>query len=140
MAEYKESQLWSLLRSKFKVPGIQLTRIENIASSGVPDLIITCDGITRFVELKVTERKHYLFFRPAQIVWMKEHIKANGRPKCIFHYNNYIGLLHMENAMPYLKFDKKYFKLDLLGGVKFTLVTKSNLYDTILMEALNDTI
>lgn len=87
MAEYKESQLWTLLRNGFKKsPGIHLTRIENITSSGVPDLIMTKDNVTRFIELKVTEHKHYLYFRHAQIVWALDEIKAGGRPLCLFYY------------------------------------------------------
>lgn len=87
MAEYKESKLWTLLRNGFKKsPGIHLTRIENITSSGVPDLIMTKDNVTRFIELKVTEHKHYLYFRHAQIVWALDEIKAGGRPLCLFYY------------------------------------------------------
>lgn len=117
MAEYKESQLWTLLRNGFKKsPGAHLTRIENITSSGVPDVILTYNGITRFIELKVAEHKHFLYFRHAQIIWAIEEIKAGGRPLCIFYYNKSIHLVEMKDVIKSATvYNDKYKKYNIIN-------------------------
>lgn len=119
MAEYKESQLWTLLRNGFKKsPGIHLTRIENITSSGVPDLIMTKDNVTRFIELKVTEHKHYLYFRHAQIVWALDEIKAGGKPLCLFYYveQKRICLVKMKDVIKSATvYNEKYKRYNILN-------------------------
>lgn len=141
MAEYKESQLWKLIREGFKSPGTQLTRIENIASSGVPDVIMTHSGVTRFIELKVAEREHFLFFRPAQIVWSLENIKAGGSPKCIFYYNNRIGVVDMSVVINNSEFDGKYRKFNILDNMEnIGFYAKPYQYGIIIKEVLNESI
>lgn len=145
MANYKESQLWTLLRNGFKkTPGIHLTRIENIASSGVSDVIMTHKGITRFIELKVTEHKHYLYFRHAQIVWALEEIKAGGRPLCIFYYEQEkkICIVEMKEVINGATvYNEKYKRYNIINesnkiNEAITSFAMPYKYDTIIKETL----
>jgi hypothetical protein len=74
-----DGRLWSLIRDRD--PVVHWTRLEpggvGGATPGVPDLVGTRHGTTRFVELKVADGLQTKV-QPAQGVWHRLHAQAGG--------------------------------------------------------------
>ena len=71
-----ESKLWQLVKKN--IPSIHWTRLESWAMPGVPDVYGIHDGISVFVELKVT-RSNKINLSPFQKNWLYNHYLQGGR-------------------------------------------------------------
>ena len=71
-----ESKLWQL--GKKNIPSIHWTRLESWAMPGVPDVYGIQDGISIFVELKVT-RSNKIGLSAFQKNWLYNHYLQGGR-------------------------------------------------------------
>ena len=71
----KESYLWTTLKQG--VSGVEWSRSENSAGSGIPDAHGCYRGASRFVELKMFVGKK-LHVRASQISWHTRHALAGG--------------------------------------------------------------
>ena len=71
-----ESKLWQLVKKN--ITSIHWTRLESWAMPGVPDVFGIQDGISIFVELKVT-KSNSLGLSPFQMSWHYNHILNGGR-------------------------------------------------------------
>ena len=71
-----ESQLHKQM-SKHKPAGTTLERIENIASSGIPDSVYTANGRDYWFELKIVKGGK-IYLRPVQYNWMNTRIKLKA--------------------------------------------------------------
>lgn len=71
-----EQDLWKRLYTASK--GLaHVTRIENSATFGVPDVAGTYKGKQFWLEFKIMKGTHILF-QPTQIAWMLQEINAGG--------------------------------------------------------------
>ena len=71
-----ESKLWQLVKKN--IPSIHWTRLESWAMPGVPDVYGIQDGISVFVELKVT-KSNKIAISPFQHNWLYSHYLQGGR-------------------------------------------------------------
>ncbi len=71
-----ESKLWQMVKKN--LPSIHWTRLESWAMPGVPDVYGIQDGISVFVELKVT-RSNKINLSPFQKNWLYNHYLQGGR-------------------------------------------------------------
>ena len=71
-----ESKLWQLVKKN--LPSIHWTRLESWAMPGVPDVYGIQDGISVFVELKVT-RSNKIGLSAFQKNWLYNHYLQGGR-------------------------------------------------------------
>ena len=73
MAVQNEAGFWQLIRKNLK-KSFLFTRIENIASPGVPDVFWTAlkNGESGWVELKII-RGRKMRFGQEQVAWIKRH-------------------------------------------------------------------
>lgn len=76
----KESQAWAKLRRKLQeLPETFVTRVENSASPGFPDLFITHKGKLYLFEMKVTKTEATTIkLRPSQEAWLRLFSRAGG--------------------------------------------------------------
>jgi Holliday junction resolvase len=97
MASIKEKELWAAIKNAVsKEASIHAFRVENTACPGTPDVLICYDGIYSMIELKVVE-KGKLHFRPAQINWAINHIKAGGNYWAIFKSEEGVHAINFKN-------------------------------------------
>lgn len=78
---YEKLKIWLSHSTK----PVDLVRLENIISSGVPDVNACCDGIETWIELK-SQYREMPYIRKAQHAWITRRRKHGGRV-CIFVYN-----------------------------------------------------
>ena len=71
-----ESKLWQMVKKN--LPDVHWTRLESWAMPGVPDVYGIQDGISVFVELKVT-RSNKINLSPFQQNWLYNHYLHGGR-------------------------------------------------------------
>ncbi len=71
-----ESKLWQMVKKN--IPDVHWTRLESWAMPGVPDVYGIQDGISVFVELKVT-RSNKINLSPFQQNWLYNHYLHGGR-------------------------------------------------------------
>ena len=71
-----ESKLWQLVKKN--ITSIHWTRLESWAMPGVPDVYGIQDGISVFVELKVT-KSNKIGLSPFQKNWLYNHYLHGGR-------------------------------------------------------------
>ena len=88
----KETKFWNVIK---KNTGhlIHWTRIESWAGQGIPDLHGIFEGVTVFVELKVTE-SYSISISPSQKAWNYNHVLHGGR--------SFIMLQHLGERALYL--------------------------------------
>lgn len=80
----RETALWQWLRQgrrAFPAADLDLSRVENLVQSGMPDVEGCLNGSQFWIELKVVKGKNVLraAFRPAQVPWMRRRWAAGGR-------------------------------------------------------------
>lgn len=83
-----EQQFWTLIKDH--LPG-DVSRVENTADSGTPDVTAAYNGHDYWVELKVSSNKHKVaepeyLLRPAQYVW---HMRRSRHGTQIFVITKY---------------------------------------------------
>ena len=71
-----ESKLWQMVKKN--LPDVHWTRLESWAMPGVPDVYGIQEGISVFVELKVT-RSNKINLSPFQQNWLYNHYLHGGR-------------------------------------------------------------
>jgi len=71
-----EAKLWQRLH--LKLYDVFWTRIENSASTGIPDLYGACEKSSFFVELKCT-KNNSLRISPTQVSWNYSNVSNGGR-------------------------------------------------------------
>lgn len=98
MAERKETKLWSLIRQGTKSFKVHWTRIENMVDTGTPDTWGVYQGVYFPVELKMVEGD-WIYLRPAQVSWMRQHLIANGTPWLITRWDDLIMTVSMTNEI-----------------------------------------
>ncbi len=81
-----ETDLWQLLRKK--INGYS-TRIENVISSGFPDVVTVNGDQTILIELKV-EKKGWVYFRTSQISFFVRTRKVKGKVWILSRAGDYI--------------------------------------------------
>lgn len=81
----REVRLWEFLRDGLKgVPGLHMRRIENLVSSGDPDVDGCYNGCYFEIELKGCDRPKNsgtlldLGIRKSQVVWHRKRVRAGG--------------------------------------------------------------
>ena len=72
----QESKLWQLVKKH--IPSIHWTRLESWSMPGVPDLYGIQEGVSLFVELKVT-KSNKIALSPFQKNWLHNHYLQGGR-------------------------------------------------------------
>ena len=72
----QESKLWQMVKKN--ITSIHWTRLESWSMPGVPDLYGIQDGISVFVELKVT-KSNKIALSPFQHNWLYSHYLQGGR-------------------------------------------------------------
>jgi Holliday junction resolvase len=72
----EEKKLWQTIKSGTEKL-IHWSRIENMFTPGIPDLLGSVNGKLFVVELKIPIRG-YLYLRPAQLSWMRASILKGG--------------------------------------------------------------
>tara|TARA_R100001509_G_scaffold128694_1_gene82070 strand:+ start:76 stop:501 length:426 start_codon:yes stop_codon:yes gene_type:complete len=83
-----ESKLWQLVKKN--IPNVHWTRLESWAMPGVPDVYGIQEGVSVFVELKVT-RSNKINLSPFQINWLYNHYLQGGR--------SFIMLQHLDQRL-----------------------------------------
>tara|TARA_R100001480_G_scaffold143997_1_gene141783 strand:- start:893 stop:1312 length:420 start_codon:yes stop_codon:yes gene_type:complete len=86
-----ESKLWQMVKKN--IPDVHWTRLESWAMPGVPDVYGIQDGISVFVELKVT-KSNKINLSPFQKNWLYNHYLQGGR--------SFILLQHLGERALYL--------------------------------------
>ena len=86
-----ESKLWQMVKKN--IPDVHWTRLESWAMPGVPDVYGIQDGISVFVELKVT-KSNKINLSPFQKNWLYNHYLQGGR--------SFILLQHLGQRALYL--------------------------------------
>ena len=88
----RESALWSLLRDNLKKEFL-LTRIESVATAGVPDVYVVdkATGTATWVELKIV-RGRKLNIGPEQVAWILRHTNCGLNVKIVARKDNTIFL------------------------------------------------
>ena len=86
-----ESKLWQLVKKN--ITSIHWTRLESWAMPGVPDVYGIQNGISVFVELKVTS-SNKINISPFQKVWNIKHTLHGGR--------SFIMLQHLKERALYI--------------------------------------
>ena len=71
-----ESKLWQMVKKN--LPDVHWTRLESWAMPGVPDVYGIQEGVSVFVELKVT-RSNKINLSPFQQNWLYNHYLHGGR-------------------------------------------------------------
>lgn len=71
-----EAKLWQ--RLQLKLFDVFWTRIENSASTGIPDLYGACEKSSFFIELKCT-KNNSLRISPTQVSWNYSNVSNGGR-------------------------------------------------------------
>ena len=83
-----ESKLWQMVKKN--IPDVHWTRFESWAMPGVPDVYGIQEGVSVFVELKVT-RSNKINLSPFQQNWLYNHYLHGGR--------SFIMLQHLEQRL-----------------------------------------
>lgn len=91
----RESTLWTLIRDR--LPG-HLTRIENLAGIGQPDVNACYDGSEVWIELKMM-KGNYLYFRTSQISFFSRRCKERGRVFVLARKDNDIIVFRAESVL-----------------------------------------
>jgi hypothetical protein len=79
-----ETDIWKKLRATLTES--HLTRVENAISSGAPDVHGCHAGVDFWIELKMYAR--LIKFRPSQIGWMAQRLRAGGDTYVLAHDKN----------------------------------------------------
>ena len=92
MFEKRESSLWQLVRNNFKKDFL-LTRIESVATAGVPDVYMTHkkSGLDAWVELKIIRGKKPKF-GAEQVAWILRHSNVGKKIFILARKDNTIYL------------------------------------------------
>jgi len=97
-----EIQLWEKLKEFLPENNIKAYRIENSVSVGMPDVLLTKDGMVIPLELKIYPNN----LHGSQIGWFLEYVKSNNSPAIVL-YGNYgedkdsFGILNMFSIKSY---------------------------------------
>jgi len=83
-----ESKLWQMVKKN--IPDVHWTRLESWAMPGVPDVYGIQEGVSVFVELKVT-RSNKINLSPFQQNWLFNHYLNGGR--------SFIMLQHLDQRL-----------------------------------------
>ena len=78
-----ESKLWQMVKKN--IPDVHWTRLESWAMPGVPDVYGIQEGVSVFVELKVT-RSNKINLSPFQQNWLYNHYLQGGRSFIMLHH------------------------------------------------------
>ena len=90
-----EKDLWYKLRLIWHGK-VHMTRIENSASFGTPDIACCYNGINFWIELKIN-KSGYIYFQPSQIAWItKQHLIGKGNIAILIA--NDIGTYYVLNS------------------------------------------
>jgi len=115
----RESALWKVL-SKCVPPDAMAVRIENSLDSGMPDVLLTCQGKTALIELKCD-----LKITSDQMDWARRWHKAGGESwfliaiGCYFYLvpGSDVGSLMKKPAtLPFFRFKNLRAALDIVLG------------------------
>lgn len=71
-----EAAFWQQCRDK--IPG-HVTRVENAAGNGMPDINVVAFGKEYWIELKIAKPCGRVLVRKEQRVWMKYHLANGGK-------------------------------------------------------------
>ena len=91
-----EQQFWNLLKKH--LPG-EVSRVENICESGMPDVNGTWRGLDYWIELKVCDNKNKLrpvksLLRTEQSVWITRRMRHGCRVYVFVRYPDKIAMYH----------------------------------------------
>lgn len=92
----RESLLSASIRQKIKNKGT-FTRIENVATPGIPDVHFF-NGKDIWIELKIA-KGNFIYFRMSQITWMRNRHKYNGNVVIICRKDNELLIAHSDTLM-----------------------------------------
>jgi hypothetical protein len=86
---YRKIDLWL----KAVDPNTQVTRIENLIGSGVPDMFVQAPGYRgSWIEVKACAGKPII--RNTQNAWIFSHVKAGGRV-CVITFDFQLGMVQV---------------------------------------------
>ena len=91
----KESTFWALMKTN--LPG-HVTRIENTAGIGTPDVNICHKGVEVWLELKVA-KGHYIFLRTSQVAFCVRRVAEKGRIFFVTRYGDEILIFTGEELL-----------------------------------------
>jgi Holliday junction resolvase len=74
----KESEFWRQVKVGLEAQGAHLSRIENTAGSGIPDVNACRGGVEVWIELKIFHGRR-LYFRNSQRSWIFRRDAAGGQ-------------------------------------------------------------
>jgi Holliday junction resolvase len=121
-------RLCSGLRRK----GVFTQRIEDMYSTGIPDLFIERNGKTIFIEVKFSSkqvvRSRKIGLRPSQVVWLHKHAKAKGRALIIDKAGDTLRVFKGEDSTQLAYSLKK----DELDDIAVATVIGGNSVDAVL--------
>lgn len=103
----RESEFYKKIREPLMKRG-HLSRIENKAGAGVPDVTFATSGMEFWLELKV-EKGNLLYFEPSQPIWMKERIKVGVMP-LILWLSSDESTIHLCEAESLIRAKKTYIR------------------------------
>ena len=72
----REQDLWVQLHHDWRNK-VHMTRVENAASFGMPDVNCCYQGVEFWIEHKI-EKSDTVLFRPSQIAWLAARMKVQG--------------------------------------------------------------
>lgn len=96
-----ESALWATLK-KHTENYVFWTRIENLATPGIPDLHGVCRGQEAFVELKLAKNTLHISFEPSQLVWFARYSARDGRRAFVVVHLSVVDCLQVYRPQSFL--------------------------------------
>lgn len=90
-----EKEIWNKLRVAWHGK-VHMTRIENSASFGTPDVACCYNGVNFWVELKIN-KSGYIYFQPSQIAWIT-HQQNVGKGNIAILVGNEVGSFYVFNS------------------------------------------
>ena len=95
MAAKPESALWTLIRAN--LPG-HVTRVENVAGIGTPDVNACYQGAETWLELKVA-KGNYIYLRASQVAFCVRRVAEKGRIFFVTRYGEDILIFTGEELL-----------------------------------------
>lgn len=134
-----EKDIYHLLKKNWSQRA-HLTRIENVASFGVPDLNCACDGFSFWIETKI-EHSCKVKIQPTQLAWMAQHLKFTRDTFLLIESADHLFLFESNcilfpNAIVTLN-NQSYLDMTQLNNPAYRIPVKSDQYERMLLVILS---